>query len=79
MKLPRDISFEIFIRSLKKYGYKVTRQTGSHQRLTTSKMGEHHITVPKHNPIKIGTMNNILKNIANHFNIKKQELIEKLF
>ncbi|MEK7770741.1 MAG: type II toxin-antitoxin system HicA family toxin [candidate division NC10 bacterium] len=29
-------------------GYRVTRQTGSHLRLTTLERGEHHVTVPRH-------------------------------
>jgi len=36
MKLPRDISGEELAKLLRKYGYKVTRQTGSHMRLTTT-------------------------------------------
>jgi len=34
MKIPRDISGEELARLLKKYGYEVTRQKGSHIRLT---------------------------------------------
>ncbi|NYE57789.1 putative RNA binding protein YcfA (HicA-like mRNA interferase family) [Carboxydothermus ferrireducens DSM 11255] len=36
----------------------VTRQTGSHIRLTTTLKGEHHVTIPLHDPLKIGTLNN---------------------
>jgi predicted RNA binding protein YcfA (HicA-like mRNA interferase family) len=35
MKLPRDLSSEDLCRALKTLGYEVTRQTGSHMRLTT--------------------------------------------
>jgi predicted RNA binding protein YcfA (HicA-like mRNA interferase family) len=35
-KLPRDISGAEFARLLKKYDYKITRQTGSHIRLTSN-------------------------------------------
>ncbi|WP_232215274.1 type II toxin-antitoxin system HicA family toxin [Methylovulum miyakonense] len=34
-------------------GYEVTRQNGSHIRLTTQQNDEHHITVPKHDPLKM--------------------------
>jgi predicted RNA binding protein YcfA (HicA-like mRNA interferase family) len=36
MKVPRDISAEKLIQSLIKLGYQITRQKGSHIRLTSS-------------------------------------------
>jgi hypothetical protein len=33
-----------------------TRQTGSHVRLTTRQDGEHHVTVPNHAQLRIGTL-----------------------
>ncbi|HLL16788.1 MAG TPA: type II toxin-antitoxin system HicA family toxin [Pyrinomonadaceae bacterium] len=46
MKLPRDVSGEGLAGSLRTFGYQVTRQTGSHLRLTTAENGEHHVTIP---------------------------------
>jgi predicted RNA binding protein YcfA (HicA-like mRNA interferase family) len=60
-------------------GYAPTRQTGSHIRVTTQENGTHHVTIPNHSPIKIGTLSNILKDIAAHFNLSKEELIEIIF
>ncbi|NCS11518.1 MAG: type II toxin-antitoxin system HicA family toxin [Microcystis aeruginosa G13-09] len=60
-------------------GYEVSRQTGSHIRLTTSENGTHQITIPAHNPVKIGTLNNILRDVALHFNLSKDELLKRLF
>ena len=49
MRLPRDISGEQLSGLLHRYGYEVTRQTGSHIRLTSTTKGkEHHITIPAH-------------------------------
>ena len=79
MRLPRDISGKDLIKLLKPLGYEVTRQTGSHIRLTTAKNGEHHITIPNHDPLKIGTLAAILSDIAVHFNKSKDELINELF
>jgi predicted RNA binding protein YcfA (HicA-like mRNA interferase family) len=79
MKLPRDIGAQQLIKYLKPLGYTLTRQTGSHIRLTTSQHGEHHITIPNHDPIKIGTLSAILSDIAVHFNKTKEELIKELF
>jgi predicted RNA binding protein YcfA (HicA-like mRNA interferase family) len=46
MKIPRDVSYKDLINALEKFGYKVSRQSGSHIRLT-AKIGEktHHITI----------------------------------
>jgi predicted RNA binding protein YcfA (HicA-like mRNA interferase family) len=78
-KIPRDISGSELIKIIGKFGYQITRQTGSHIRLTTKENGIHHITVPNHNPLRIGTLSNILSDIADHFKISKKELLEKLF
>jgi predicted RNA binding protein YcfA (HicA-like mRNA interferase family) len=50
MSFPRDIGGKDLAKSLAKYGYEISRQTGSHMRLTTSLNGEHHITIPAHKP-----------------------------
>jgi predicted RNA binding protein YcfA (HicA-like mRNA interferase family) len=79
MRLPRDLTGKQFAKIVEVLGYKIERQTGSHIRLTTSKNGEHHITIPNHSPIKIGTLNAILKDIANHFETTRDNLIDQLF
>src|SRR5262249_49210090 len=43
MKLPRNLSGADLAQAMKKLGYSVTRQTGSHMRLTTQQQGEHNI------------------------------------
>jgi predicted RNA binding protein YcfA (HicA-like mRNA interferase family) len=40
MRLPRDLSGEDLAGALKVFGYQVTRQTGSHMRLTTMSRDE---------------------------------------
>ena len=79
MKLPRDISGDELVRLLKQFGFQITRQTGSHLRLTSILKGEYHITIPNHSPLKLGTLNNILNDLANYLEIDKQELIKKIF
>jgi predicted RNA binding protein YcfA (HicA-like mRNA interferase family) len=56
----------------------VTRQKGSHIRLTTDRNGEHHEVVPNHNPIKIGTLRGILKSVAEHHRMSVQQVLEEL-
>lgn len=79
-KIPRNISGRNLIKILSVYGYSVSRQTGSHIRLFSEYMGPCHIiTIPNHDPLKIGTLNSILKDIAEYLQISKESLIEKLF
>lgn len=79
MKMPGDISGGALIKSLKLYGYSITKQSGSHIRLSTEKNGQHHITIPNHDPIKIGTLAAILFDIAAHFNKTKEDVIVEIF
>lgn len=78
MKLPRDLDGEHLAKLLVKAGYKITRQVGSHMRITCVRdNGEFHITIPKHSPLKVGTLNNILKTIAEQLKISKEEVIKQ--
>ena len=48
MKVPRDLSGTDLAKALRVLGYEHTRQEGSHIRLTTQIMGEHHVTILAH-------------------------------
>ena len=80
MRLPRNVSGDDLVKKLNQYGYRVTRQTGSHVRLTRSiEDKEFHLTIPKHSPLRAGTLNNILKDLSLHLKLEKDKLIETLF
>ncbi len=79
MKVPRDISGQQLISSLKKAGFEISRQTGSHVRLSNNSIPQYHITIPNHKSIKIGTLNNILTALSQYLKITKEELIKILF
>jgi len=79
MKLPRSVSAKELIKSLGKIGYEVTRQKGSHIRLSCTTPNEHHITIPNHDPIRVGTLSSILNDIALQRNLSKEEIISQLF
>ena len=79
MKLPRDVSGVDLAKRLGRLGYEVTRQTGSHLRLTTKERGRHHVTIPNHDPLRVGTLAGILGDVAGHFEISRDELIQRLF
>lgn len=79
MKLPRNLSGDDLITALARLGYQPTRQRGSHIRLTTDQNGTHDVTVPRHNPLRIGTLAGILRDVAAHFGLTRDEVIERLF
>ena len=79
MRLPRDLSGNDLAQALRKLGYSITRQTGSHLRLTTREYGEHHLTIPQHTPLRIGTLSAILTDVATHFTCTRDEILERLF
>lgn len=79
MRIPRDVGGEELAKLLKRHGYELTRQVGSHMRLTTQQGGEHHVTIPRHKPLRVGTVNSILKDIAEHLKLSRDELAESLF
>lgn len=79
MRVPRDLAGPDLIRRLARLGYAVSRQTGSHVRLTTNENGEHHVTVPNHDPLRVSTLSAILAAVAAHHRISRDELLERLF
>ena len=76
MRTPRDLDGSRLIKGLRKLGYEQTRQSGSHVRLTRkADDGDHHVTVPLHSPLRVGTLNAILSDIAGHLGMSKDALI----
>jgi len=78
MRTPRDLNGDDLAKLLRLYNYEITRQAGSHMRLTTTLNGEHHITITRHRPLKIGTLNAILRDVAQHFDLSRDELLNSL-
>ena len=79
MKLPRELDGRTLAQLLARYGYRVSRQSGSHMRLTTTINGEHHITIPDHQYLKVGTLSGILADVASHLNKDKSHIVSELF
>jgi len=66
-------------RALSVLGYQVVRQSGSHMRLMTTQNGVHHLTIPHHSPLKVGTLlGGILKPVAAHHKLSVDELLSVL-
>ncbi|MHB0971957.1 MAG: type II toxin-antitoxin system HicA family toxin [Thermoanaerobaculia bacterium] len=79
MRLPRDVSGDDLAQRLTRLGYRITRQTGSHFRLTVSFPAEHHVTIPRHDTLRVGTLAGILAGVAEHLRIDRDELMRRLF
>lgn len=79
MRLPRDLSGAELVRRLARLGYAATRQTGSHLRLTSTLAGEHHVTVPRHDPLRVGTLAAVLDAVAAHHGLDREALLHRLF
>ena len=78
-RLPRDLTGEALAKALARLGYRRTRQTGSHMRLTTDHQGEHHVTIPRHDPLRVGTLGAIIVDVAHHHGLSRDALLEELF
>ena len=80
MKIPRDVSGRDVVRRLRRLGYEITRQVGSHIRLTSNLRGtSHHVTVPDHHELRVGTLRGILGDVALHLEMPVEALVEQLF
>lgn len=76
MKLSRNISGQDLIKVLSRFGYEISRQKGSHICLTRkTDEGSHHITIPNHNPLKLGTLSGIISEVALHLGIPKENIL----
>ena len=79
MKLPRDLSAGDLEKALRRaFGYAFNRQAGSHRRLVTQARGEHHLTVPAHDPLKPGTLRAILGEVAAHHCLTVEDVLRLL-
>ncbi len=79
MKLPRDLSGRELVGALARLGYETDHEAGSHIRLTTQRAGEHHVTIPAHDSLKVGTLSAILRDVASHAGLSREELLRLLF
>jgi predicted RNA binding protein YcfA (HicA-like mRNA interferase family) len=80
LRLPRDLSGHDLAQALRRYGYFVTRQTGSHLRLKSTIRGtDHYVTIPAHQILKLGTLNAIISAVAGYLELERTQLMHELF
>jgi predicted RNA binding protein YcfA (HicA-like mRNA interferase family) len=79
MKIPRDLSGHDLVRTLcRNWGYRVVHQEGSHLVLETNDPTHQRLAVPAHKNLRIGTLNAILRDVANHKGVERDAIIESL-
>ena len=79
MKLPRDLSGAELIKLLcKHFDYRRVNQEGSHIILETADPRQHRISIPDHSPLRIGTLNSILRAIAAAKGVEKEDILRHL-
>ena len=76
MKLPRDLSgTELINAPCRDWGYQVVHQVGSHVILQTAEPSTHRIAIPSHTCLRIGTLNGILRAVAKHKDVSREDLL----
>ena len=67
MKLPRNLKGSSLADVLcRQWDYHLVHQQGSHIILDTQIPEHQRISIPNHNPLRIGTLNSILKTVSVH-------------
>lgn len=79
MKIPRNLSGIELGRALcNHWGYTKVHQTGSHIILDTNEPFKQRIAVPSHNALRVGTLNNILRAVAGHKGVSREDILATL-
>ena|SRR5258708_3232946 len=60
------------------WSYRVVHQVGSHIILQTEAPGHQRLSVPNHNPLRVGTLNGIARVVAAHKGVDRQTLLDSL-
>lgn len=79
MKLPRDVSGRELAKVLiQSWGYRQVHQVGSHIILQTDQPTPHRLSVPDHNSLRVGTLNGILRAVAEVKRISREDIVASL-
>ena len=79
MKIPRDLSGTQLVKVLcRDWGYRVVHQEGSHVILQTDTPSHQRLSVPNHNPLRVGTLNGIMRAVSTHKGVERQQLLKAL-
>ncbi len=79
MRIPRDLSGRELAETLSRHwSYREIHQSGSHIILETEYPSHQRIAVPAHQHLKLGTLNAIVRMVANHKQVSKEEIYKSI-
>ncbi len=79
MKIPRDLSGQDLVNLLcRDWDYRIVHQEGSHIVLETPSPSPHRLAVPAHKSLRVGTLSAILRAVARHKGVERQDLLKSL-
>jgi predicted RNA binding protein YcfA (HicA-like mRNA interferase family) len=79
MKVPRDLSGAELVKVLcRDWGYRQVHQEGSHVILQTEMPGHQRLSIPNHSPLRVGTLNGIVRAVATHKGLDRQTVLDSL-
>jgi predicted RNA binding protein YcfA (HicA-like mRNA interferase family) len=79
MKVPCDLSGAQLVKVLcRDWNYRVVHQEGSHIILQTDTPTHQRLSVPNHNPLRVGTLNGIVRAVSVHKGLERQQLLDVL-
>jgi len=79
MKVPRNLKGKALAEILcRHWGYKIVHQQGSHIILDTQTPSHQRISIPNHSPLRVGTLNSILRSVAGHKQVSRQDILNAL-
>ena len=79
MKIPRDLSGLDLVKELcRSWAYQKVNQVGRHIILQTDIPSSHRIAIPAHDSLRIGTLNAILRAVADHKGVSREDVLNTL-
>lgn len=79
MKLPRDVyGCDLAAALCRDWGYVQVHQVGSHILLQTETPSHHRVSIPDHKPLRLGTFNAILREVATAKQTTREAIIATL-
>ncbi len=77
--MPRDLSgAELIKRLCKHFAYRRVNQEGSHVILVTDEPRPHRIAIPDHSPLRVGTLNAIIRAVAAAKGVSKEDILARM-
>jgi predicted RNA binding protein YcfA (HicA-like mRNA interferase family) len=79
MKTPRDLSGRSLADGLcRHWDYRQVHQSGSHIILQTEDPSHQRISIPAHDALRVGTLNSLLKLVAEHKRVSRDKILQSI-